>query len=206
MDHMKSLWTQIEFNPTNLELSSTVENNFIHPAETETSDQDKNQTSEPDGSERLIGLSIANISFKVGDKEVFEFIKEYVDETIKEEDIDIIRDRKKAVATVSHSISSKVIKEAMSKINFSECKSKFFGLPLYCRPLRNLTPEKAPSSNVIPGLPTDVPVNALNKRVQKKINVKNDFKKGNDASRPILRNESENGPNSDSISDNGTTP
>ena len=25
MDHMKSLWTQIEFNPTNLELSSTVE-------------------------------------------------------------------------------------------------------------------------------------------------------------------------------------
>ena len=61
----------------------------------------------------------------------------------------------------------------MSKINFADCKEKFLDRPLYCRPLRNLTPikdhtlspPKTPSPNeapnptgaipkTIPGLPT----------------------------------------------------
>ena len=37
----------------------------------------------------------------------------------------------------------------MGRINFSDCKQKFFGKPLYCRPLRELTPEK-PSENKTP--------------------------------------------------------
>ena len=54
----------------------------------------------------------------------------------------------------------------MEKINFSECKVKFFGRPLHCRPLRDIIPEKQqaeePSTprstgtkqNKIPGLPS----------------------------------------------------
>ena len=30
----------------------------------------------------------------------------------------------------------------MSKINFRECRKKFSDRPLYCRPLRDITPEK----------------------------------------------------------------
>ena len=39
-----------------------------------------------------------------------------------------------------------LMKKAMSKINFSECRQKFFNRPLYCRPLRDITPEKIEES------------------------------------------------------------
>ena len=200
-DHMKRLWALIGFNPTNFELDNSVTDlNDMPIGETEAAGVTPvSSVSKEVESDRHIGLSIANISLEKTNQDILDFVRMYVDKNIKDKDIDIVRDKKKAVATISNSLSSDVIKGAMSQINFSQCKKKFFGLPLYCRPLRNLTPEKAPAPSSIPGLSS--------KKLQKAPSGKNDlddFKNGNDTSRSILQKRSEKGPNSDQI--NGTTP
>ena len=79
---------------------------------------------------------------------------EYVSDEIGEESISIVRDKKKTTATIHHSLTAQTIKEAMVKINFSDCKVKFFGRPLYCRPIRYITPEKQAAVETTPGLVT----------------------------------------------------
>ena len=166
-DHMKQLWTEIGFNPSNFELPS----DFVEAGDKPILDSDSNSIDVPRfqnvaDSERHIGLTIANFSLEVTDEEILVFVKKYVNEDINENVLDIVRDKKKSVATINHSLSAKIVQEAMSKINFEECKTKFYGKPLYCRPLRDITPEKAPSNSNIPGLNFDNNLRVRNKKVR----------------------------------------
>ena len=95
------------------------------------------------------GLNIANVNLDIDDNSIREFVKEHVSNEIEDKTIEIVREKKKAVVTIIHSLTPEVIRAAMLRINFSDCKTKFFGKPLYCRPLRELTPEK-PSQNKTP--------------------------------------------------------
>ena len=92
--------------------------------------------------ERIVGLTIANISLEVEDEAIKKFVIENVSEEIEDGNINIIRDQRKAVATVTHSLTSATVQAALLKINFNDCKTKFFGKPLYCRSIRDITPEK----------------------------------------------------------------
>ena len=78
-----------------------------------------------------------------------DFIKKHVSKNIVEADVNIVREKKKAIATISQSLSSDIIEKAVSKINFDHYKTICFERPLYCRPLRPRTPEKAPSQGNI---------------------------------------------------------
>ena len=74
--------------------------------------------------------------------DILKFVNDYISSEIKASDVTIIRERKKVVINIDHILNRSTIRAVMSQINFSDCKQKFFGKPLYCRPLRNLTPEK----------------------------------------------------------------
>ena len=74
---------------------------------------------------------------------------EYVSDEIDENQIAIVKDKKKTSVTITGKLDARTIRTAMSKINFTECKEKFFGRPLYCRPLRDITPEKTSSTSAL---------------------------------------------------------
>ena len=143
---MKTIWEEIGFTPSSFELPTSEKND----EEKDKPIADTGRFRRMDHSapvtdtdrERYIGLSIANVNLDVGDDEIMKFVADYVSDDIKEETITIVREKKKAVVTINHSLTSEIIKEAMAKINFYDCQEKFFGKPLYCRPLRDITPDK----------------------------------------------------------------
>ena len=144
-DHMRKLWSEIGFVPSSFELpdSDDLNEENDHPvaeAETFARVDTKAQTSVED-KDRFIGISIANFSLDLTDEDIRKFVVEKVGEEVKEH-ITIIREKKKAIVTINDSLTVEKINETMKMISFNECKLKFFGRPLYCRPLRDITPEK----------------------------------------------------------------
>ena len=143
-DHMKRVWSEIGFVPSSFKLPEILESdidqpissNLIFPRQENTANQTAADI------ERIVGLTIANISLEVEDEAIKKFVIENVSEEIEDGNINIIRDQRKAVATVTHSLTSATVQAALLKINFNDCKTKFFGKPLYCRSIRDITPEK----------------------------------------------------------------
>lgn len=143
---MKRIWGEIGFNPTSFELPASDENDEEN--DKPIAETDRFKKVEPTAPvtaadrERYIGLTIANINLDIGDDDLKKFVADYVSKEIEGDAITIVREKKKAILTINHSLTSEIVKEAMEKINFANCKEKFFGKPLYCRPLREMTPEK----------------------------------------------------------------
>ena len=149
-EHMKTVWSAIDFNPTSFALTDCDTSDDIHDkplADSATLQHTPNKVTSKNEAdeERFTGLSIANVSLEVSDTDIIKFIRESVSSDIKENAVTIVREKKKAVVNINHSLTKTTIRNAMTKINFSDCKEKFFGKPLYCRPLRNITPEKRSS-------------------------------------------------------------
>ena len=144
-DHMKRVWSEIGFVPANFKLSEILECENDQPiASTKYFPRKENTATDV---ERFVGITIANISNEVEDEEIKKFLFENVSEEIEDGNIHIIRDKRKAVVTVNRSLTSETVQAALMKINFSDCKTKYFGKPLYCRSLRDITPEKPSQVN-----------------------------------------------------------
>ena len=161
-DHMKKVWAEINFEPSSFELPPSGEDNRENDQPIAEADRFiRNDPRAPETTadmQRYVGLSIANMCLDVGDEEIKKFVTEYVSEEIEADKISIIREKKKAVVTINHSLTAEIVKQAMMTINFSDCKTKFFGRPLYCRPIRDITPEKPSQSS-----PASTAVNTTSK-------------------------------------------
>ena len=143
---MRRVWEKIGFMPSSFELPLSEEDNREADCPiAETERFTRKETVAPvtaTDKQRYVGLTNANICLDVEDEEIKKFVMENVNEDVDTDKISIIREKKKAIVTINHSLSSETVQQAMMKINFSDCKTKFFGLPLYCRPIRDITPEK----------------------------------------------------------------
>ena len=162
--HMKRLWSEVNFTPASFELpKELVDTNIENDVEILNTQNfprvDTKAEVTRDDTERYVGLSIANINLEEDDLSIQEFVRRFVSNDISNELIKITRDKKKAVVNINENLTSDVVIQAMKRLNFSDCKQKYFEKPLYCKPLRNMTPEKANPcvSNekkvTIPGLP-----------------------------------------------------
>ena len=153
--HMKKLWKEINFTPASFELPGDVSEILENDVEIATSQnfprQDKVAKVSEKDMERYVGLSIANISLQEDDSAIQDFVRRFVSSDIPNDQINIIRDKKKAAVNINDTLTSETVIQAMKRLNFSDCNQKYFEKPLYCKPLRNMTPEK--SDNMIPGLP-----------------------------------------------------
>ena len=152
--HMKKLWKEINFTPASFELPGDLTEDLEHDVEISSSQnfpraEKVAQVTEKD-MQRYVGLSIANINLDEDDSAIQDFVRRFVSSEIPNDQINIIRDKKKAVVNINDTLTSETVSQAMKRLNFSDCKQKYFEKPLYCKPLRNMTPEK--SNNVIPGL------------------------------------------------------
>ena len=194
-DHMKKIWREIGFQPASFTLptgdDANEENDIPISENSRFRRSDKLADQSEDIEDKFVGMTIANISLECTDEEVRKFIADNVSDDLDEEQLDIVRDMRKTVVTITRMLNSQTIKNAMLKINFSDCKQKFFGRPLFCRPLRDITPEKINTvektistedktsstpthdqqtgtiSKIIPGLPSEEQQRDLSKKKKK---------------------------------------
>ena len=129
-EHMEKVWSEIGFQPSNFYLPQGEDCN--DEADKPITDKNNfNRIEKPSVvtetlEERFVGMSIANISLEISDEEVKEFILEYVSSELEPDNINIVRDKNKSVVTITENLNKDQIKEAMAKINFKDCKLKFF--------------------------------------------------------------------------------
>ena len=158
-DHMRKVWTEINFSPNSFELPESVdeardipifESSTFEQIDTHQIDSNgKNKTSsvtlgqtQPIEGDRYTGLKINNFPLEMTNEDVIKFINEKVSVDIPNTEIDIVRNKKSSNATISKGLDTTSITKAMECIDFLSSKNLILRLPLYCRPIRELTPEK----------------------------------------------------------------
>ena len=152
-EHMRSLWKEIGFSPTTFELPSQAEN---RDTEKETSEGDivisedksfRRHIERPEMREgdikKVIGIQVRNLPPTLSDDEIVKFFVENVNKDINLERISILKNEHNLNAAVENGLEGTEVIAAAAQIEFKQSKKKFFGKPLYCRILKNLTPEKA---------------------------------------------------------------
>ena len=212
-DHMRALWAEIGFCPTSFELPDNGQNDGDRPISESASFQRPNQisaNSEAD-QERYVGLKINNFPVEMSDEDIMAFLSEQVDNTISKENVDIVRQKKNATVTIPSGLESLRVREAVTKIDFTSSKKLHLRLPLYCRPIRDITPEKpnvtspekvspgtkpkTPASK-IPGLPNKAQKQALERQKKKetekkKLATKEKETKQNSGEKNVVKDNSE---------------
>ena len=182
-DHMKYLWEEISFVPIAFELEEEEKIEDVHQQamkDTTISDHrfppsmNRAEPSERDV-ELINGVTIKNFPKELEDKEIIEFLLNHVPSEYDIKNIQINKGFKNISVLVAN-ISPDQFKNIFDRIHLHETKQTFFGVPLYCKPIRKMTPEKkqdipvveaktpSPQKQVIPGLPVD----ALRKKKKKK--------------------------------------
>jgi hypothetical protein len=154
-DHMRKLWTEINFAPTSFELPEEAETEEVGEDVTKNGDRPISDTRVPavkkpeitaEAKEKLTGLRINNLPLDMTEEEVVKFLKEHVKPGIESVNIEMSKNDRNTQVFVFSGVEPDLIVAAIAKIDFKETKEKFLGRPLYCKPVKNLTPTKQPVS------------------------------------------------------------
>ena len=91
---------------------------------------------------KIIGLQVRNFPPTVTEEDVVTFLKEKVDENITQDAVSFMKHEHSISAAIETGLKGDNVIAATKEIEFRQSKKKFFGKPLYCRILKNLTPVK----------------------------------------------------------------
>ena len=151
VDHMRKIWALIGFEPSKFTLpeDSIIEDEYdrpIHEGSHFSRNDGNNKLSEVNTTDEkcFTGLSVANFDASIEEDDIKKFLEKDIGMNLDDAKMDSIRDEKKATVTLSSNWSNIELKSVIKKLNFADCKTKFLGRPLYCRLLREITPEKVP--------------------------------------------------------------
>ena len=146
--HMKSLWDQIGFVPTQFELpeymeEEEIENDKVIKQSENFNPPVKRPELNKEDVDKISGFEIRNLPAAKTNDEVKIFIQHKLGYKI--ENVTFSRKKEKMTATIftEEKVHGTKILEAIEKIQFISSKEKFFGNSLYCRVLKDLTPSKA---------------------------------------------------------------
>ena len=140
-DMMKELWEQIRFTPEAFELGEEENKAFISDKERfpRFLEKAKPQQSEVD---KYRGFTVKNFPTSLTDEEIKKFLVESgVSQDESKTQVNISRSSRNASATIE-GIEPVEVTKIIEAIDFPSIRTKFFNVPLYCRPLRIQTPEK----------------------------------------------------------------
>ena len=150
-EHMKKLWSIVGFTPVSFELDDDEKmEDDIKQAEKDAPVKEVERfpsnmlTQEPTERdvEKFDGVTIRNIPRTVEDKDILEFLMNHGmphDQGI--ENVRINR-REKNTWVLIEGLSSPEVQTMFSSIHFHVTNHKFFDAPLFCKPLRNISPLK----------------------------------------------------------------
>ena len=142
--HMKKLWDCLKFDPSNFELESDASGNNDVPIRDSASFPpliDKSLQDETDP-KKFTGISINNFPLSVKEDDILDFLSSLSIE-VKKCNIEINKLRKNQNVTVEP-LPPALVVHLHRALNFPDTKEKHFGSPLYCKPIRRLTPRKMP--------------------------------------------------------------
>ena len=148
-EHMKALWTKVGFVPTTFELENDDKNEDDGQQDSVIIDSKfPSNINRPEPTNRDIefynGITVKNIPNTVADKEIRTFLINHGVPHDHPNDMVRINKRDKNTFVVIDGVSPEQVQIIFHSIHFPETKQKFFDFPLYCKPLRNMTPEKPP--------------------------------------------------------------
>lgn len=95
---------------------------------------------------KVIGLQVRNLPPTLSDEDVVKFLAEHVDKDITVDRVSFMKTEQSINAAVESGLEGAKVVAAAKVIEFRQSKKKFFDKPLYCRILKNLTPEKVHQS------------------------------------------------------------
>ena len=161
IDHMRNLWETINFVPNSFEFNLVEEGSDAServndkPIRDTTGFSPKLDRPEPTPNDiaRYGGLTVLNFPKKVSDQEIFDFLKEVGGEELTDNtEIKLNRTSKNTSASLDP-LKPEVVQKMIKLIHFPETKKKFFGVPLYCRAVRGMTPQKSSNITTDPNQP-----------------------------------------------------
>ena len=140
VDHMKNLWLAIGFQPKDFNLDTEDETNdaVIKDKPRFSPKIDRPNPSEEDN-HKFDGVSIKNFPKETKEAEIIDFLlSKGLPEDFTKDKIEVGSHGNVEVTR----ISPQTCREIISKIHFAETRQKYFGKPIYCRAIRELTPVK----------------------------------------------------------------
>ena len=151
--HMKVLWEKVGFTPSSFELNfdeQSSENKDVDvPLLDAAQFPNKQARAEPSVRDLQLsdGLTVKNIPKHVEDKKIFEYL--FQNGLPGDHGIDQIRVNKGERNTwvVIEGLDANSVQTLYKNIHFPVSQNKFCGMPIYCNPLRNTTPQKGSSSD-----------------------------------------------------------
>jgi hypothetical protein len=155
-DHMRTIWQEIGFSPTSFQLPVETEIGVDKSNEGDTTiSEDKSfrrQIERPelkdDDIKKIVGIQIRNLPPTLSDDEIVTFLVDNVDKDVTLEKLSLVKNEHNLNVAIENGLEGSQVIAAAAKLEFRQSKQKFFGKPLYCRLLKNLTPEKAPVKNL----------------------------------------------------------
>ena len=156
-EHMRTLWQQVGFKPATFELpaqadtetepaGSRYEGDIVISEEKNFQRLVDRPELKDDDIKKIIGLQIRNFPPTLTEDEIVKFMMEKIDEKITKEMVNFIKNEHSVNAAIDNGLDGERIVAATKEIEFKQSKKKFFGKPLYCRILKNLTPVKVDPS------------------------------------------------------------
>ena len=143
--HMKELWGKLKFVPSNFELvAEMIEDNDVPICDRANFPPlvDKNYQSDTDPN-KLTGLSINNFPLETLEDDICNFLLQTGGKSSKKyvKKAKFSKTRKNQIVTIEP-LPASMITKFHEALNFPDTNEKHFGVPLYCRPIRRLTPNK----------------------------------------------------------------
>ena len=169
IEHMRSLWTHIGFTPTSFELNSDFEEMDVEEVVFHQGDKPISKTQEStrvkphfsnESKQKLSGLKINNFPKDITEKEVLEFIREHVKPDMDSVNFEIDNSGPNTTVRIFSGMDPDSIIAATDRIDFKVTRRKLLERPLYCTPMRNITPTKS----------EPIPENAMNNGLKLKQN------------------------------------
>ena len=151
VNHMMRVWKFIDFKPNSFEPDNiemdTDSNELLSDKPIREEQQFSPQIVRPapleNDMQKYEGLIVKNFPKKLDEKEITSFVKE-VGGTNLDENTEIrLEKNDRNITAIIEPLSPSSVQTIQSLIHFPETNKKFFGVPLYCRAIRILTPEKS---------------------------------------------------------------
>ena len=156
-DWMRELWGKVGFKPDSFELLDEDDKNGTLIIDKEKFPRFEPKVPKLPEIEKYGGVTIKNLPSKLSVDDIEEFFKETgdVEDNIRDK-LKIVRGPKTMSVTIEP-LDPKIVTKIVDSIDFTHSRTKFFNVPLYCRPLRIQTPVKPKSTDTVSKSPSSKP-------------------------------------------------
>ena len=152
---MREVWNEVGFVPVTFELDehdkteddiqqairdATVLNNIKLPTNIKRPEPESRDI------KHFNGVSVKNFPSKLDEKAILTFLINYGLPTTHDSVHININKEGKNTGVIIDGLGTTAVQRLYNSIHFPLTKQKFFDVPLYCKPIRNMTPTKVVSS------------------------------------------------------------